>query len=66
MAEHVDPTLATLEKICRLMKFYSRLAKEAFEAGNEALYLQYLALVDDLAICKARLSSTLDNGGGEG
>lgn len=64
MAEHVEPTLATLEAICRLMKFYARLAKEAFEAGNEALYLQYLGLIDDLAACKARLSSTLDSGGG--
>lgn len=63
MAEHVNETIATLERICQLMKRLSALAKDAFEAGMEALYLQYLAIIDDLAICKARLLSTLENNG---
>ena len=62
MSAHVNDTIEALDRLCRLQKFLARLAQEAFEAGNEALYLAYLAIIDAITTTKNRLSSTLETG----
>ena len=65
MSGHIQPTQATVDRLCRLMRKIAGYAQDALQNQDEELYLFFLDLINDLLVTKDELlEGTFGNSNG--